>query len=86
MRRLRTTTLGSIKIEADDLIVGLIDRIVKTERALAAVRSELNDHMNMIAEMQPKIKPDGTVSLLAMTQNGDQSEEKTVTFTPTGVI
>lgn len=82
MRKLKTTTVKGVRIEADDLIIGLIDRLLKTEKAMESVRKELNEHMEMIAEMQPKLNDDGSVSLRAMKFGENSAEEKTVAFMP----
>jgi hypothetical protein len=82
MRKLKSKTIRGIRIEADDLVIGLIDRLLKTEGALDSVRKQLNEHFEMIAELQPKLNADGSVSVRAMKIDGDSVEEKTVAFMP----
>ncbi|HSZ58481.1 MAG TPA: hypothetical protein VK797_22635 [Tepidisphaeraceae bacterium] len=82
MKKMKTTTVRGQRIEADDLVVGLIDLLLKTERSLESVKKELDAHLEMIAELQPKLNPDGTITVLAMRVDGDSADEHRVTLMP----
>jgi hypothetical protein len=73
--------LGDKEITADRLAAALIDRLIKSENRLDAMQAELNDHLEMIAELQPKLNADRTVTLRAMliSDDGDSAEERIIT-------
>ncbi|HEV7297955.1 MAG TPA: hypothetical protein VGN72_01215 [Tepidisphaeraceae bacterium] len=81
-RKLVTKTTGARgeALKADDFVIALVDRLIKTERRLEEVQRQLDEHMEMISEIQPKLTPEGFVTLRAM--NVDKAEETIVTIIP----
>ena len=50
--------VSGVEITADRLVAKLIDRLLSVEGKLERITQELNSHMEMIAEFQPKMLPD----------------------------
>lgn len=82
MRKTKTRTVKGVRIEADDIVVALIDRLMKTEKRLDVLREEMDDQLEMIADQQAKIDQNGNVTLLAMKSDGDSAEQVTVVIEP----
>lgn len=75
----KNRVLEGIPIKAEHIVMGLLEQLMKMGKMMAAMRSELDYHMNMIAELQPKLRKDGRVSLLAMKPSEDGYSEVIVT-------
>lgn len=74
-------TINNVEITADRIVAKLIDHIMGMEKKMQSMQQEINSHLEMIAELQPKLREDGLVSLRAMT-TGDSAEEVHVFFRP----
>lgn len=84
MRTLKTKTTGArnLTLNADDFVIALVDRLIKTEKRLDELQKELQEHFEMIAELQPKLTADGLVALRAMRVDDQQPSEVTVAVKP----
>lgn len=69
-------------IKADNLARALIDRLFDMEKRIASFEENLNEHFEMIAEIQPKISADGTVTMRAMKATEEAANEYEVSFNP----
>lgn len=86
MKKLPTKTVRGVRIVADDLVIGIIDRLMKNDKRLDNMQQELNSHLEMIAELQPKLTTDNKLTMRAMRIGDDSAEEFTVTLHPTDVL
>lgn len=80
-RHLKTKSTGArgLTLSADDFVIALVDRLIKTEKRLDEMQKQLDEQFTMIAEIQPKVTPEGLVTLRAMKVVDDNPEEITVT-------
>lgn len=64
----------------------ILARLIAIEKRLDASDSETRktfaEHFDMIAELQPKLLPDGTLRLLAMIHDPDKAEQVSVIVRP----
>lgn len=87
MRQTKMRTVRGVKIEADDIVVALIDRLMKTEKHLESLQKQVEQNFEMLAEQQPKLCEDGNVELLAMRTVGDSAEQVAVkVIAPTSLL
>lgn len=69
---------------ADKFIQALIDRVISTERQLAALRKTVDDNFESYAESLPHLMPDGKIRFRGVLRdNCDAVESFTVDVTPT---
>jgi uncharacterized membrane-anchored protein YhcB (DUF1043 family) len=86
MRTKSTVVVSGKRVEADDVVIALINRLMKVEKQLAGFREELNDHMEIIAEQIPKLRKDGQVVLRAMSSDMESLDKFVVTVASTEVV
>lgn len=69
-------------INADRIVRGLIDRLIRNERAIESLREELNDQREVFADWCPKLTPGGWVELRVLGPDPDVSQVFYATITP----
>jgi hypothetical protein len=72
------------KFDADRIVTALIDRLFQTEEKLALVQQQLKEHFEMIAELQPRLTPEGHIILRAMKADAAEVVEVEVPQVATG--
>lgn len=77
-----TRTVNAVEVTADKIVCALIDRLVLVEKKYDALRKEVEMHMELIAEQQPRVDDDGNVKLLACSDDIESDERFSVKFTP----
>lgn len=73
---------NAAEVTADKFVAALIERLVAVERKYDALNKELDLHMDLIAEQQPRVDSDGNVKLLACSDDLESDERFSVKFTP----
>ena len=67
---------------AERVVRALVDRLIDNEKRLDAMAKTLDEHFEMIAEIQPQLTADGQVSMLAMRATEEDAEEFEVCLQP----
>lgn len=87
MRTKTNRVVKGVEITAEQVVAGLIDRLLYVEKQLATVRTELDQQLEMIAENQAKVTADGrSVRLVAMSADPNSSDVFDIEFDPKLVV